>query len=198
MAKALTAVFELYEQGCNQNDAKAIIIEKFYHNNFTDCVMNLAFAVYALLWGRGDFMKTVLYAINCGRDTDCTAATCGSFLGICYGSKVIPEEMLQQLSDEITIGHFISQIDGIPKTISDLVDRTVALCERLEDELPGTPFPAYQPFVPGSLAEFDRARWLILDESQHDIAAIKEQLLLTGVCPEEYTGEYSGDNRFDL
>ncbi len=185
LAQALTEVIKLYERGISEEKAKAFIIRKYYHHNFTDCVMNLAFMVYALLWGEGDFIKTILLAINCGRDTDCTAATCGSFLGICHGSEVIPDYLLNQLSPDLVISKYISQIDGIPRTLPELVERTVALHEKLAKDIPETHYPGYQPLIPGKPAGFDRARWLVLDESEHDIESVKENLLKNGKCPEE-------------
>ena len=188
LAKAICRVFEIYEQGINADNGKVLITREFYHHNFTDCVMNLAFMVFALLWGKGDFMKTILLAINCGRDTDCTTATCGSLLGICYGSKVISDYLMNQLSSDIVISEHISKIPDIPVTLPDLVKRTVALKEKLEKELPETYYPGYQPLIPGIPAAFDSARWLILDESQHDVEAIREKLLAGGKCPEELNG----------
>jgi ADP-ribosylglycohydrolase len=185
LAKAMSRVFEIYEQGIDAADAKILITREFFHHNFTDCVMNLTFMLYALLWGDGDFIKTILLAINCGRDTDCTAATCGSFLGICYGSKVMPDYLMDKLSNDLVISEHISKIAGLPVTLSELSKRTVALKEKWEKELPKTLYPTYQPFVPGEPAAFDKARWLILDEKQHDIALIKEKLLSDGKCPEE-------------
>lgn len=185
LAQAICRVFEIYEQGVDTDDAKVLITREFYHHNFTDCVMNLVFIVYSILWGGEDFLKTILLAINCGRDTDCTAATCGSFLGICYGSKVIPINLLDQLSSDLVISEHISQIAGIPLTLPDLVERTVAIRERLANELPETLYPSYKPFVPREPAAFDKARWLVLDEEQYDIITIKEKLLAGGKCPEE-------------
>ncbi|MCX6993487.1 MAG: ADP-ribosylglycohydrolase family protein [Kiritimatiellaeota bacterium] len=182
---AIDGVLKLYEKGCRAEDAKAVITQKFYHPNFTDCVMNLSFVAYALLWGSGDFIKTVLYAINCGRDTDCTAATCGAFLGMCYGGNVIPVDLMNKLSPTLALGKLIGKIERIPRTLPELIKRTVALHERLAVELPETRYPVYQPYLPGKPAAFDRARWLILDESQHNVPAIKEKLLRTGLCPVE-------------
>ncbi len=184
-AKAMSRVFEIYEQGISAYEAKIIITREFYHHNFTDCVMNQTFMVFALLWGEGDFIKTILLAINCGRDTDCTAATCGSFLGICYGSEVMPDDLMDRLSDNLVISEHISKIAGLPVTLSELTKRTVDLKEKLENELPETLYPVYQPFEPGEPAAFDSASWLILDGSQHDITAVKEKLLSDGKCPEE-------------
>ena len=181
---AINTVIRLYDQKCSAEDAKTIIIRKFYHHNFTDGVMNLSFIAYALLWGGGDFIRTVLYAINCGRDTDCTAATCGAFLGICHGVGVIPESLQKKLSPVLSLGELVGKIEGIPHSLPELIERTETLQERLSKELPEAPYPMYQPYVSDKNAAFDRARWLLLDESQHDIAAIKEELMRTGKCPD--------------
>jgi len=182
---AIRMVMDLHDQGCGEAAAKSIIMQKVYHHDFTDCVMNLSILTYALLWGDCDFVKTVLLAVNCGRDTDCTAATCGAFLGLARGSKVIPEDLMSKLSSTLTLGDLIAKIDGMPKTLQELVDRTIALHERLKDDLPEDLYPAYQPFVQDKPAAYDRARWLVLDETEHDIVAIKEKLLRDGVCPDE-------------
>ena len=181
----LKMVLDLHDQGCSTEEAKSIIMEKVYHYNFTDCVMNLAILTYALLWGDGDFIKTVLLAVNCGRDTDCTAATCGAFLGLARGSKVIPEELMKKLSTTLTLGDLIAKIDGVPKTLPELVDRTIALHEQLNGDLPEELYPAYVPFVQNSPKRYDGARWLVLDEAEHDIDTIKENLLRDGICPDE-------------
>lgn len=185
LQSALRMVLDLYEQGCNAEEAKPVIMKKVYHHNFTDCVMNLAILTFALLWGEGDFVKTVLLAVNCGHDTDCTAATCGAFLGLARGSKVIPEDLMKKLSSTLTLGDLIAKIDGVPKTLPELVDRTIALHERLKGDLPEAHYPAYEPFVQDTPRGYDSARWLLLDEAEHDISAIKENLLRDGVCPEE-------------
>lgn len=182
--KALKTVFDLHRKGLSAEDAKSIIMMKFYHHNFTDCVMNLSFMAYALLWGKGDFIRTVLLAINCGRDTDCTAATCGAILGICHGSKAIPADLLKKLSPTLTLSELISKVDGVPKTLPELIDRTVALREKLACELPKKTYPIYRPYESSRPKAYDRARWLVLDEAEHNVTAIKEELLRTGKCPE--------------
>ncbi len=178
----LRMVMDLHDSGCSEEDAKSIIMKKVYHYNFTDCVMNLAILTYALLWGDGDFIKTVLLAVNCGRDTDCTAATCGAYLGLAKGSKVIPEELMSKLSSTLTLGDLIAKIKNVPKTLPELVERTIALRDRLAKDLPDTQYKPYEPFVQDSPRGYDSARWLVLDEAEHDIDAIKEKLFLKGFC----------------
>ncbi len=179
----LEGVFALREQGLAAESAKALLMPRVHSHNFTDCVMNLAFIVYALLWGEGDFIKTVLLAVNCGRDTDCTAATVGAILGIVYGREIIPEALLGKLSPELSLGEQIGSIPGVPHSLAELTDRTVALRERLARGLPAEPYPAYEPCPRAAPTGHDRAHWLVLDDPSLDIAAIREELLKTGVCP---------------
>lgn len=181
----LAVVFELHEQRFDADAAGAIILRRLYHHNFADCVMNLGFIAFALLWGEYDFVKTILLAINCGRDTDCTAATCGAFLGIARGSKAIPADLLSRMSPELKLSETISKIHGLPRTLQELIDRTVALEERFAAEIQMSEYPAYIPLQPIKPAKFDKAQWLVLDESKHDISAVKELLLNAGACPEE-------------
>jgi ADP-ribosylglycohydrolase len=57
----------------------------------------LAFA--ALLYGKGDFVKTMTSCVSLGRDTDSIASTCGSWIGGLVGLDGIPAgwvETIQQ------------------------------------------------------------------------------------------------------
>ena len=75
LSRALREVHRLFDAGTESGEAREILWRTFRHPNFTDCVMNLATVTFALLWGDGDFIRTILLAVNMGRDTDCTAAT---------------------------------------------------------------------------------------------------------------------------
>lgn len=183
--RGLSLVFELHEQGLDADTAQEIILRRLGHHNFTDCVMNLGIIVFALLWGESDFIKTVLLATNCGRDTDCTAATCGAILGLAHGLAAMPTPWMARLSPTLSLSENIAAIESVPRTLSELCDRTIALQFRLAAELPTAPYPNYTPVTPAPLERFDEAQWLVLDESEHDIAAIKDELLRSGTCPEE-------------
>ena len=50
--------------------------------------VNIAFLVAAVLYGQGDFIRTITMCINFGKDTDCTAAGCGALLGLAYGCGI--------------------------------------------------------------------------------------------------------------
>jgi len=200
LARALAFVFSLHDAGVELERARREILRRLRHPNFTDCVMNLGFIVFALLWGRGDFLRTVLLAVNCGRDTDCTAATCGAMLGLAHGTGVLPGELLERLSPEISLSPNIAAIPGVPRTLRELCERTLALSQRLACDLTPGEYPLYCPLPPSTPDRFDKAQWLVLDESGHDLPAIKEHLLREGRCPEALRAHIVETHgiRFDL
>lgn len=56
-----------------------------------DAVINSAYVVIALLYGEGDFEKTMDIATRCGQDSDCNPASAAGILGVIYGYEGIPE-----------------------------------------------------------------------------------------------------------
>ena len=52
---------------------------------------NAMIVTMALLYGGGDFAKTIGYAVMTGFDTDCNGATAGSVVGIMLGEGKIPD-----------------------------------------------------------------------------------------------------------
>jgi len=123
-------------------------------------------------------------AISFGRDTDCTAASCGAFLGIAKGMKVFPEQWRDKIKNELCLSPFVSAIPGVPLTLDELVEQTVALHDRLIEEVALEEYPPYAPYTPNSsLPVIDYAEWLILDGAKFDIPAIEKQLRETGICP---------------
>lgn len=92
---------------------------------------NLGFVVLALLYGEGDFGRSICMAVNCGDDTDCTAATVGALLGICHGRATIPEKWTVPIGERIgtcTLHTFpMNYQSPLPKTVPELVDRVEIL-----------------------------------------------------------------------
>lgn len=184
LGRAIGLVFKLFDAKVDATAARKEIWNRLWHHNFTDCVMNLGFAIYALLWGGADFINTVLLAVNCGRDTDCTAATCGAILGLAHGTDVIPKSLLARLSSKLRLSPGIASIPGLPCTLDELCERTLALNRRFAPHIRPN-YPTYAPLPSNIFENHDMAEWLILDESKHDIAHVKERLLREGRCPEE-------------
>ncbi|HEY8999831.1 MAG TPA: ADP-ribosylglycohydrolase family protein [Mucilaginibacter sp.] len=55
-----------------------------------DSKLNSAYVVLALLYGNGDYTKTLKIAARCGQDADCNPSTVGGVLGAMLGYKKIP------------------------------------------------------------------------------------------------------------
>ncbi len=96
-----------------------------------DAPSNIGILVMGLLYGEGDFGKSICTAVNCGEDTDCTAATIGSIFGIIHGFDAIPPEWIKPIGRGIktlclNLGD-LSVAGTIPQTVDELTDRTSRL-----------------------------------------------------------------------
>lgn len=82
--------------------------------------------VLALLYGGGDFEKSICIAASCGSDTDCNTASVGALLGCIHGAKALPRKWTEPISDT-----FRSFVTGYPEThISDLSTRICRMGRR--------------------------------------------------------------------
>jgi hypothetical protein len=62
-----------------------------------DAKINAAYIVIGMLYGDGDFGKTVDISTRCGQDSDCNPASAGGILGAMIGYDQIPEFWKQGL-----------------------------------------------------------------------------------------------------
>lgn len=101
-----------------------------------DAPWSIGAIVAALLYGGGDFGKTICTATNMGEDTDCTAGTAGSIIGIILGADGIPEKWKNAVSDRIVTCTLCSDADArYPKTVEELTFRLLKVApEFLRDK----------------------------------------------------------------
>ncbi len=64
-----------------------------------DAALNSAYVVIGLLYGNGDFGKTIEIATRCGQDSDCNPASAGGILGTMLGYSNIPAEWIAPLKE---------------------------------------------------------------------------------------------------
>ena len=64
-----------------------------------DAVINSAYIIIGLLYGEGDFYKTIDIATRCGQDSDCNPASAGGILGTMLGYSKIPEYWMKNLRE---------------------------------------------------------------------------------------------------
>ena len=68
-----------------------------------DAKLNGAYVALGLLYGKGDFEKTLTITTRCGQDSDCNPASAVGVLGVVLGYKKIPEKWrggIDKLADE--------------------------------------------------------------------------------------------------
>ncbi|MDQ8196168.1 ADP-ribosylglycohydrolase family protein [Coraliomargarita sp. SDUM461004] len=131
---ALEDTQEWWDVSHDWKEVRLRILEKYGHENFTNVTENLAFTLLALLDGDGDFSRSICTAVNCGKDTDCTAATVGALLGI-MAPDSIGDEWLKPIGRDLVLS---PEIVGItpPATLDDFTDLIADLRFRLAGKMP--------------------------------------------------------------
>lgn len=131
-ADSIRFVTECYEKGMSPIDARNAVQKRNADigDGWMEAPSNVAYAVIGLLYGEGDFKKSMITAINCGDDADCTGATVGATMGIFLGTAGVPNDWQAYIGDEIvTIS--LNKTCGstglrFPKTCTELCERVVA------------------------------------------------------------------------
>jgi len=121
LAEAIKYVVALYKKGLGWEEAVEEILTRYGRYHPVHTVNNAAIVVAALLWGEGDFTRTITYAVLAGLDTDCNGATAGSVVGLMLGASKLPMEWVRPLNDTLATG-----LSGLGEVrISRLAERTV-------------------------------------------------------------------------
>ncbi|MHC4583358.1 MAG: ADP-ribosylglycohydrolase family protein [Planctomycetota bacterium] len=90
--------------------------------------LNTASTIAALLYGQGDFVKTLITAFNFGWDADNNAATSGTIIGVINGHR-----WMMQQGWQIVDRYHNTTRDNMPmdETITSFADRIIDLSERV-------------------------------------------------------------------
>ena len=96
--------------------------------------LNTASTIAALLYGEGDFVKTLMTAFNFGWDADNNAATAGTIIGVVKGYR-----WMMKQNWKIVDRYHNTTRDDMPmdETISSFADRIIDLAERVISEQGG-------------------------------------------------------------
>ena len=162
-----------------------------------DVPSNIGMLVAGLLYGEGDFERTLCTTVNCGEDTDCTAATAGSIFGILHGIEAIPQRWIEPIGRKIKtaclnlgeLGYFGAQL---PQTVDEMTARTERIArqvllahalplELVEDE-------------PSDLAGVTTAALLARDPAARTLGSLAGH----PTSPPDYTNLNATVHRFDL
>ena len=122
--KNIMDVLSWYREGVSEKKCFEKITEQFdEHDSHDWChtISNAMIVVTSLLYGNGDFGKTVCAAVQTCFDTDCNGATAGSIVGMINGIECISENWSGPIN-----GVLDTSIFGVGKVkISDMIDITM-------------------------------------------------------------------------
>jgi hypothetical protein len=125
-------ILRLAEGNADAGQALGWIERNLGAYNWVHTIHNAATISAALLWGEGDFVRSIALAVRAGRDTDSTAATVGSVFGALHGPAAVPERLVAPTG--AVVRSAVSGFDGI--TVAELARRTDAVRVALEDAAP--------------------------------------------------------------
>ena len=141
IAKAVRLAIQCHQNGDSLADARNTILKSNADLGWFQAPGNIAFAILGLLYGNGDFGKTISYAVNCGDDADCSGGFAGAVIGIMLGKSGIPAKWTDPVGDEIRTCSIEntgrSCIRQVPKTLSELTDRVIVCAETAALRDPG-------------------------------------------------------------
>jgi len=113
-----------YREGMGEKECFDDIHRQYDENNEHDWCHTLSNALIvaaALLYGGGDYGKTICLAVQAGFDTDCNGATAGSITGMMKGIDAISKDWLLPVRDQLDTSIF-----GAGRVnISDMVEMTM-------------------------------------------------------------------------
>ena len=128
IATTVKLVLDCYDKKVPWQETREQIIEHVAEVGWFQAAGNIGFTVLGLMYGEGDMKQSLIYAINCGDDTDCTAGTCGAILGIIQGASGISEDLKEYVGDKIvTMSLNASYRGGQAKTCTELTERVIKL-----------------------------------------------------------------------
>ena len=91
-----------------------------------DAKMNGSFVVLGLLYGKGDFEKTMIIATRAGQDSDCNPSNALGVLGVMLGYDNIPEEFTSGIED-IADNKFLYTDFSFNEIVESTILRAIAL-----------------------------------------------------------------------
>lgn len=121
LANAVRFVRSLPQREKSWEGAVEALYEKFGAYHWVHAINNAALAVAALLYGEGDYERSICNVVMAGWDTDSNGATVGSILGTMLGARRLPEKWIAPLRNRMR-----SSLKGFDNSaFDDLAQRTL-------------------------------------------------------------------------
>ncbi len=127
LARALRELLVKYPEFTDVDSFMEWVEARYPGMSAVHTINNALICAAALLLGKGDFDRSVCFAVACGLDTDCNGATVGAIIGILRGADNLNSSLSARLNNTIRaeFGEFREV------KITDLAARTLKLYHAL-------------------------------------------------------------------
>ena len=118
--EAVMQVLTGFEKGVSQEECFRAIHKQYNEHTphgWCHTIPNAMIVAATLLYGGGDYAKSICMAVEAAFDTDCNAATVGSILGMAYGSGIIDEYWRKPINNTIHTSIFGVGTVSIPDRV---------------------------------------------------------------------------------
>ncbi len=118
--EALVKIIEEYKNGLSLQECRDLIhsqYDEYTDHGWCHTISNAMIVVAALLYGGGDFGKSICIAVEMAFDTDCNGATVGSVLGMRGGIDCIDDYWKKPIKNKINTSIFGVETVNIEKAV---------------------------------------------------------------------------------
>ncbi|MCS5716435.1 ADP-ribosylglycohydrolase family protein [Herbiconiux sp. CPCC 205716] len=127
LAEEIRRVLDDFTAGKSWESAADALDARYEGMGWVHTINNAGALAAAILWGEGDFTRTVALSVQAGLDSDSIGASAGAWAGIYNGFDNIPSHWVEPLE-----GRTVSAVFGYGEIVlEEQVDRTLKLIEEL-------------------------------------------------------------------
>jgi ADP-ribosylglycohydrolase len=127
LAEEIRRALDDYSAGTSWEQFAQNLDARYAGMSWVHTLNNAGALAAAILWGEGDFTRTIAHSVHAGLDTDSIGATAGSWAGIFGGYSAIPTHWIEPLH-----GRTVSAVFGYGEIdLERMAARTLRLVEGL-------------------------------------------------------------------
>jgi len=177
-ARVVNAMVDFHQR--NPDDwhlAYQFLLENYGYDRYPGVVHvipNAGVIALGLLYGEGDFSKTILITTMCGWDTDCNVGNAGAILGVAQGLSGIAARWRAPMED-ILVGASLIGVHNLTDmaTCADLI---AYLGDCIADQAAVLPVNRYHFNYPGSTQGF----YAMVDDNRGSLVDLRQESLSAG------------------
>ena len=102
--EAVGKIVDMWRAGKTEDECFADIAarwDEFKEYDWVHTISNAEIVTASLLYGGGDYARSICRAVQTGFDTDCNGATVGSIIGMMKGASAIPEAWTAPINNSV-------------------------------------------------------------------------------------------------